>query len=119
MNPHDISVDTDLNDGARLVYVSTAIYHVNGLKSLVELCCSFFLSLIFINDYQKSMLDESGEWQKYSIGNRESEFEQSLKKCRLSSPSGLISVKSSSNSNRQYGKQDSSINSYKRKRKHF
>lgn len=66
LNPHEISVDADLCDGARQV-----------------------------NDYQKSMRIEGTELQKYAIENGEAEFKQALQDCSSLSTRGVVSVKSS------------------------
>ncbi|XP_037495465.1 RNA cytidine acetyltransferase 1 isoform X2 [Jatropha curcas] len=65
--PHSVSVDEDLNDGAKQVMEKMRIKNMDLLKP--ELL------------------------QQYCINDKEAEFEQALKKCSTISPSGVISVK--------------------------
>ncbi|KAK9292867.1 hypothetical protein L1049_020848 [Liquidambar formosana] len=66
--PHSVSVDDDLDDGAKQVIEMKKIENIDVLNP-------------------ESL-------QQFSIADREAEFEHSLRHCTMVSPSGLISVKS-------------------------
>ncbi|KAF5938399.1 hypothetical protein HYC85_022658 [Camellia sinensis] len=89
--PHCISVDDDLNDGAKQVTEKMKIENV-GLLDLESL-------------------------QQYSIADREAGFEQALRSCTTISRSGLVSVKSNSRKKEKVGKNSKTAESRKRKRK--
>lgn len=76
MNPHNISVNDNLNDGANEEYnVSyNNLPFQLSLKSLAKVWYSSFL--IFVKGYQKSMEDESVGWKDNSTGSKGSEFEE-------------------------------------------
>ncbi|CAL5354163.1 unnamed protein product [Camellia sinensis] len=89
--PHSISVDDDLNDGAKQVMEKMKIENA-GLLDLESL-------------------------QQYSIADREAGFEQALRSCTTISRSGLVSVKSNSRKKEKVGKNSKTAESKKRKRK--
>ncbi|CAL5425620.1 unnamed protein product [Camellia sinensis] len=89
--PHSISVDDDLNDGAKQVMEKMKIENA-GLLDLESL-------------------------QQYSIADREAGFEQALRSCTTISRSGLVSVKSNSRKKEKVGKNSKTAESEKRKRK--
>ncbi|THF98208.1 hypothetical protein TEA_016571 [Camellia sinensis var. sinensis] len=89
--PHSISVEDDLDDGAKQVMEKMKVDNA-GLLKLESL-------------------------QQYCIADREAGFEQTLRTCMTISPSGLISVKSNSSKKEKVGKNSKTAESKKRKRK--
>ncbi|KAH7837333.1 hypothetical protein Vadar_012678 [Vaccinium darrowii] len=90
LTPHSISVDDDLEDGAKQIMEKMKTENVGQLN----------LELL----------------QQYSIADREAGFEQALRSCSTISSSGLISVKS----NRDKAvKNNKTADSKKRKRKGY
>ncbi|KAF5950828.1 hypothetical protein HYC85_012821 [Camellia sinensis] len=89
--PHSISVEDDLDDGAKQVMEKMKVDNA-GLLKLESL-------------------------QQYCTADREAGFEQTLRTCTTISPSGLISVKSNSSKKEKVGKNSKTAESKKRKRK--
>lgn len=91
--PHSISVDDDLEDGAREVMVSlVSKREINGLIS-----SDYFYNALSIQEKMETEnagLLNPDSLQQYSIADREAGFEDALRSCKTISSSGLISVKS-------------------------
>ncbi|KAF2324819.1 hypothetical protein GH714_017283 [Hevea brasiliensis] len=91
LEPHSVSLDEDLNDGAQQVMEKMRTENVDLLKP-------------------ESL-------QQYSVEDREGELEQALKKCnKISSPSGLFSVKSNRKLSTKSKRPENILKSRKRKK---
>ncbi|KAJ9186284.1 hypothetical protein P3X46_001882 [Hevea brasiliensis] len=90
LEPHGVSLDEDLNDGAQQVMEKMRTENVDLLKP-------------------ESL-------QQYSVEDREGELEQALKKCNKISPSGLFSVKSNRKLSAKSKRPENILKSRKRKK---
>ncbi|KAK9283235.1 hypothetical protein L1049_011471 [Liquidambar formosana] len=88
--PHSVSVDDDLDDGAKQVIEKMTIENVDVLNP-------------------ESL-------QQFSIADREAEFEHSLRHCTMISPSGLISVKSNKGTLKKNSKHNDTLTNKKRRK---
>ncbi|KAF7135734.1 hypothetical protein RHSIM_Rhsim08G0031600 [Rhododendron simsii] len=91
--PHSISVDDDLEDGAKEVMVSlVSKREING-----SISSDYFYNALSIQEKMETEnagLLNPDSLQQYSIADREAGFEDALQRCATISSSGLISVKS-------------------------
>ncbi|KAI8541122.1 hypothetical protein RHMOL_Rhmol08G0037800 [Rhododendron molle] len=91
--PHSISVDDDLEDGAKEVMVSlVSKREING-----SISSDYFYNVLSIQEKMETKdagLLNPDSLQQYSIADREAGFEDALRSCTTISSSGLISVKS-------------------------
>ncbi|KAL0426835.1 UNVERIFIED_CONTAM: RNA cytidine acetyltransferase 1 [Sesamum latifolium] len=105
MLPHSISLEDDLDDGAKQVAVSALSSDLKLFSTSVDTRLLDFLTydhMHIVSNFQENMkqddiglLDPRSQLlEHYTLANKESEFEQALRSCSTISESGLLSVKS-------------------------